>query len=92
MDRVIRTSLPLVTIGQRNTASESGPAQAVAFSANVLPVGVSVTFTPASLPGSGMSTMKLSISRKATSGTYLVRATGTGSSGARTAMYTLTIR
>jgi len=75
------------------TASASAPAQvalstsivngfksAISLSVAGLPKGVSAAFSPASIvsPGSGSSTLKLTVASGATSGTYVLTITATG--------------
>ena len=62
------------------TAVSGGFDSAVALSATGEPTGVTITFTPASIaaPGSGTSSMLLTVSRTAKTGTYPITITGTG--------------
>ena len=62
------------------TAVSGGFDSAVAPSATGEPTGVTITFTPASIaaPGSGTSSMLLTVSRTAKTGTYPITITGTG--------------
>ena len=71
--------------GQSGTASvttavSGGFDSAIALSATGEPTGVTITFTPASIaaPGSGTSSMLLTVSRTAKTGTYPITITGTG--------------
>ena len=71
--------------GQSGTASvttavSGGFDSAIALSATGEPTGVTFTFTPASIaaPGSGTSSMLLTVSRTAKTGTYPITITGTG--------------
>ena len=62
------------------TAVSGGFDSAVALSATGEPTGVTIKFTPASIaaPGSGTSSMLLTVSRTAAVGTYPITITGTG--------------
>jgi len=62
------------------TAVSGGFDSAVVLSATGEPTGVTITFTPASIaaPGSGTSSMLLTVSRTAKTGTYPITITGTG--------------
>jgi subtilase family serine protease len=71
--------------GQRGTATvttavSGGFDSAIALSATGEPTGVTITFTPSSIaaPGSGKSSMLLTVSRTAPTGTYPITITGTG--------------
>jgi subtilase family serine protease len=71
--------------GQSGTASvttavSGGFDSAIALSATGEPTGVTIAFTPASIaaPGSGTSSMLLTVSRTAKTGTYPITITGTG--------------
>src|SRR5580693_8297317 len=62
------------------TAVSGGFDSAIALSATGEPTGVTITFTPSSIaaPGSGTSSMLLTVSRTAPTGTYPITITGTG--------------
>jgi subtilase family serine protease len=62
------------------TAVSGGFDSAIALSAAGEPTGVTITFTPSSIaaPGSGKSSMLLTVSRTAPTGTYPITITGTG--------------
>jgi subtilase family serine protease len=62
------------------TAVSGGFDSAIALSATGEPTGVTITFTPSSIaaPGSGKSSMLLTVSRTAPTGTYPITITGTG--------------
>jgi subtilase family serine protease len=62
------------------TAVSGGFDSAIALSATGEPTGVTITFTPASIAakGSGTSSMLLTVSRTAKTGTYPITITGTG--------------
>jgi subtilase family serine protease len=63
---------------------------AVTFSASGVPSGVTDSFSPSSVTGSGTTDFNLSVSRSATRGTYTITITGTG--GGKTATTTLTLQ
>ncbi|MEO3779129.1 M4 family metallopeptidase [Micromonospora sp. B11E3] len=74
-----------------STATTSGSAQTVTFSASGLPSGASASFNPASVTSGGSSTLTISTSASTAPGTYTVTVTGAATSGNRTATYTLTV-
>jgi uncharacterized membrane protein len=63
------------------TALSGGFDSGIALSASGEPTGVTISFTPSSIaaPGSGKSSMRLTVSRTAKTGTYPITITGTGS-------------
>ena len=63
------------------TAVSGGFDSAIALSATGEPTGVTISFSPSSIaaPGSGKSSMLLTVSRTAPTGTYPITITGTGS-------------
>ena len=61
---------------------------AVTFSATGVPSGVTTSFSPSSVTGSGTTDFNLTVSRSARTGTYPITITGTG--GGKTATTTLT--
>ncbi len=67
-----------------------GFSSAVALSATGVPSGVTSSFSPASITGSGTSHFNLSVPRGATTGTYPITITGTG--GGITKSTTLTFQ
>ncbi|MBZ5595101.1 MAG: hypothetical protein LAP39_22890 [Acidobacteriia bacterium] len=75
-----------VTIGALN-----GFSGAVSLSATGLPSGVSATFNPASITGSGSSTLTLTASSTAATGTVTLLITGASGSLSHTASATLTV-
>jgi hypothetical protein len=72
--------------------TDTGAAQTVTPTASNLPPGVTASFTPTSRTGTGTSTLTLVVSWNATRGTYPISITGTGTTGMKTATYTLTVR
>jgi subtilase family serine protease len=62
------------------TAVSGGFDSAIALSASGEPTGVTISFSPSSIaaPGSGKSSMLLTVSRTAPTGTYPITITGTG--------------
>jgi hypothetical protein len=75
------------------TAVSGGFNSAIALSATGQPAGVTVSFSPASIaaPGSGSSTMNITVASTATAGTSTITVTGTGGSTTHTATVTLTV-
>lgn len=76
------------------TAAVSGGFDlAIAFSATGEPTGVTIAFTPSSIaaPGSGKSSMVLTVSRTAPTGTYPITITGTGGGITHTTTLTFTV-
>jgi kumamolisin len=65
----------------------------IGLSANGVPSGVNVTFSPSSIsaPGSGSSTMQMTVALTAATGTYTITVSGTGGSITQTATVSLTI-
>ncbi|WP_319460001.1 M4 family metallopeptidase [Micromonospora sp. RTP1Z1] len=74
-----------------STATTSGTAQTVTFSASGLPSGATASFSPSSVTSGGSSTLTISTTSSAAAGTYSVTVTGTGTSVNHTATYTLTV-
>jgi subtilase family serine protease len=74
------------------TAVSGGFDSAIALSATGEPTGVTISFSPSSIaaPGSGTSSMLLTVSRTAKTGTYPITITGTG--GGITQTTTLTFK
>jgi kumamolisin len=74
-------------------AASGGFSSAIALSASGLPTGVTAAFSPASIaaPGSGSSTLTLTIPAATVPGTYTVTITGTGGSLTHTATVALTV-
>ena len=62
---------------------------AVALTVSGLPTGVTGTFSPTSITGSGTSTLSLTVASSTTAGTYTITVTGT--SGSLTATTTVTL-
>ena len=76
------------------TAVSGGFNAAIALSASGLPTGATAAFSPASIgaPGSGSSTMTLTVGSSTAAGTYPVTVTGTGGGLTNTATVSLTVR
>ena len=64
---------------------------AVALSVSGLPTGVTGTFSPTSITGSGSSTLSLTVASTTTAGTYTITVTGTSSTLTKTTTFTLTV-
>src|ERR1700690_1360389 len=66
---------------------------AVSLSASGLPTGVTATYSPSSIPapGSGNSTLKITVASSAVAGTYPITVTGIGGSTAHSTTITLNI-
>jgi hypothetical protein len=75
------------------TTVSGGFSNAVALSASGQPSGVTVTFTPTSIaaPGSGTSTMGITVGSTVSPGTYPITVTGTGGTTVHTTTVTLTV-
>jgi uncharacterized membrane protein len=75
------------------TAVSGGFSSAVALSATGQPAGVTVSFNPASIaaPGSGSSTMTMTVASNTTPGTYPIAITGSGGGITHSATVTLTV-
>ncbi len=75
------------------TAVSGGFNSAIALSASGQPTGVTVSFSPASIaaPGSGSSTMTITVASTAATGTSTITVTGTGGALTRTTTVTLTV-
>jgi hypothetical protein len=76
-----------------STGVSGGFNSAIALSASGQPAGVTVSFSPASIaaPGSGSSTMTITVASTAVAGTSTITITGTGGSITHTATVTLTV-
>ncbi len=74
------------------TAVSGGFSSSVALSASGVPSGVSITFSPSSIPapGSGTSTMRITVSRRAGISTSTITITGTGGGKTHTTTVNLT--
>jgi kumamolisin len=74
------------------TKVSGGFSSSIALSASGLPSGVSVTFTPSSIPapGGGTSTMRITVSRRAGTSTSTITITGTGGGKTHTTTVKLT--
>ncbi len=75
------------------TTVSGGFSNAVALSASGQPSGVTVTFTPTSIavPGSGTSTMGITVGSTVSPGAYPITVTGTGGTTVHTTTVTLTV-
>ncbi len=76
-----------------STTVSGGFNSAIALSASGQPAGVTVSFSPSSIaaPGSGSSTMNITVASTAATGTSTITVTGTGSSITHTTTVTLTV-
>ena len=76
-----------------STAALNGFNSSVALSASGQPAGVTVGFSPSSIaaPGTGSSTMTITVGASTTPGTYTITVTGTGGSSTHTTPVTLTV-
>ena len=76
-----------------STTVSGGFNSAIALSASGQPTGVTVAFSPTSIaaPGSGSSTMNITVASTATTGTSTITVTGTGGGITHTATVTLTV-
>ncbi len=74
-----------------STATTSGSAQTVSFSASGLPSGATASFNPASVTSGGSSTLTLSTASTTPAGPYTVTVTGTATSGSHAASISLTV-
>ena len=75
------------------TAISGGFNSAIALSASGMPSGTTVSFNPATIPapGSGNSTMTITVGAGTLIGTYPITVTGNGGGMQRTAIVTLTV-
>jgi hypothetical protein len=75
------------------TTAAKGFDSAIALSASGQPSGATVSFSPASIPapGSGSSTMSISVSPSLPAGTYIITVSGTGGGITNTASVFLTV-
>ena len=73
------------------STSNTGPTQSVLLAASGLPAGATASFAPATVTSGGTSTLTVATSASTPAGTYPLTVTGTGTSGARSATYTLTV-
>ena len=74
-----------------STATVSGSAQTVSFSASGLPSGASAAFSPASVTSGSSSTLTITVGASTATGTYSVTVTGTGTSATHTTSVSLTV-
>jgi uncharacterized membrane protein len=88
-------SLTIARQSSRNytvtVAGLNGFSSAVSLSLRGLPKQTNYSFNPASISGSGSSTLKISVNKPATPGTYGLTVTGTGGGITHNANVTLTI-
>ena len=75
------------------TAISGGFNSAIALSASGMPTGTTVSFNPATIaaPGSGTSTMTITVGATTTPGTYPITVTGNGGGIQHTTIVTLTV-
>jgi subtilase family serine protease len=83
-----RSSSGSVTI---TSAVTGGFDSAVSLSASGQPSGVTISFSPSSITGSGTSTMKITVSRRAATGTHTITISGKSGSTTHTATVSLDI-
>jgi len=76
-----------------STSASGGFNSAISLTASGMPAGVSATFNPASIgaPGSGSSTLTLSVGSSVATGTYSITITGSGGGITQTAGVSLTV-
>ena len=87
-----------VSVVQGNSSSSTitstvvdGFSSAVALTASGLPTGVTATFSPTSITGSGTSSLTLAVASTTATGTYTITVTGTGGGITQTATVSLTV-
>ncbi len=89
-----------ITVVQNSSASTAistngtnGFNASIALKASGMPSGVTVSFTPGTIaaPGSGLSTMKVSASNKAATGTYTITVTASGGGITQTTSVKVTV-
>ena len=74
-----------------STATTTGAAQSVSFSASGLPSGATASFSPTSVTSGGSSTLTLATSASTPAGSYPITVTGTGASATHTTTVTLAV-
>ena len=74
-----------------STATTTGSAQGVSFSASGLPSGATASFSPTSVTSGGSSTLTLATSTGTATGSYPITITGTGASATHSTTVTLTV-
>ncbi len=74
-----------------STATTSGTAQPVTFSASGLPVGAGATFSPTTVTSGASSTLTITTSSTTSAGTYPITITGTAGTLVHSTSYTLTV-
>jgi uncharacterized protein (TIGR03437 family) len=94
----LSVSAPALTVSAGNSKTSTvtaagfgGFSSAVALTVSGLPAGVTASFTPASITGSGTATLQLSATALAAAGTYTITFTGTAGGLTETASLGLTI-
>ena len=87
-----------VTVVQGNAGTSTisstvtgGFNSAVSLSASGQPTGVTVTFSPTSITGTGSSTMNITVASSTATGTYSITVTGTSGSTIETTTVSLTV-
>jgi kumamolisin len=97
----ITASPTAITVARRSSGNSTittvvsgGFNSAIALSATGQPSGVTVSFSPKSIaaPGSGTSTMKVTVSMGANTGTHTITIKGTGGSTTHTTTVALTVK
>lgn len=74
------------------TTTVSGDPQTIALTATGLPADARASFTPASVISGETAAMAITTSAATPAGSYRVTVTGAGTTGRRTAVFTLTVR
>jgi hypothetical protein len=74
------------------TTSVTGAASSVALSLSGLPSKTSYSFTPSSVTAGGSSTLRITINRPATAGTFPLTITGNNGTSTHSAPLSLTIK
>jgi kumamolisin len=73
------------------TVLTSGNISSISLSASGQKSGTSISFSPSSIAGAGTSTMKVTVNRRATTGTFNIVVTGTGGGNSHTVTISLTV-
>ncbi|WP_271220517.1 carbohydrate-binding protein, partial [Streptosporangium carneum] len=74
-----------------NSAITSGNAQSVSLTASGAPSGTTVSFSPATINSGQSSSVSIATSASTPAGTYTITLTGTGTVGARSTSFSLTV-
>jgi hypothetical protein len=74
-----------------STATTSGSAQSVSFSATGLPSGATASFSPSTVTSGASATLTLTTSASTPAGTYPITISATGVSASHTTTYSLTV-